>query len=313
MTKRMGWAIALTIAAMGSGCVAEMGSPHDELEDGPPYDDDLEVGLAVEALTSDIEFTWSQGQPEQWLMPEADGICMLTGVGGKFRGGGERVQVEVDPIHRWWRLTGTSSQTGVSARARCLRWSEFSGLGAGRRVLGRFGYTDHGYGGDGYPFWEYRTCDFVGSNVAVSDQHSTFCWLSSMSGLFEGGAENVHVRVHDDRNWRVGAQNCTEEPFVDAGAMCADFGLGLRSAWYTPERTWRQGEAPVDLGSVTGSVCGLTHVGGRFSGAGESVWITQRDGRWWLEGHSLSAGVEARARCVWRTQSLTTPIIITPL
>ena len=173
-------------------------------------------------------------------------------------------------------------------------------------MLGRFSYVDWGNLSDGESLWpvDHRTCDFTGYSRLVTQQMSTFCWLAGMSGIFDGGAEHVGVFVSDDLYWNATAGNCTEEPFVDAVSYCADFGLGARSAWYGAERTWRQGDAPVDLGSATGSLCALTRVAGEFRGAGEAVWITQRDGRWLLEGQSAQSGVEASARCVSLRQTL---------
>jgi hypothetical protein len=76
------------------------------------------------------EFTWSQTQGHATLMWSIyDGYCALTGVSGNFEGTGEGVEVA-----QWgttWVLNGWSGQLGVSARARCISWSDLGNNGWG--------------------------------------------------------------------------------------------------------------------------------------------------------------------------------------
>jgi hypothetical protein len=65
---------------------------------------------------------WSQGNPQTWMMPASDGVCMLTGIGGKFAGAGERVEIVEDS--GWWVLRGQSMQHGVQATAQCVPYSQ---------------------------------------------------------------------------------------------------------------------------------------------------------------------------------------------
>jgi hypothetical protein len=65
---------------------------------------------------------WSQGNPQTWMMPASEGVCMLTGIGGKFAGGGERVEIVQDS--GWWVLRGHSMQHGVQATAQCVPYSQ---------------------------------------------------------------------------------------------------------------------------------------------------------------------------------------------
>ena len=139
--KRIGIA---AVAALACGaCVAQTGAHEEDFGNVAPYDD-MDVGLASEELLSDVEHVWHQGQPERWLMPASDGICVLTGVSGAFRGGGERVEVNVDPAWNWWRITGSSGQSGVSARAPMPRISRHDRHRARRRACSAVSRTSTG-------------------------------------------------------------------------------------------------------------------------------------------------------------------------
>lgn len=65
---------------------------------------------------------WSQGNPQTWMMKSNEGVCMLTGIGGKFAGAGERVEIVEDS--GWWVLRGHSLQHGVQATAQCVPYSQ---------------------------------------------------------------------------------------------------------------------------------------------------------------------------------------------
>ena len=64
------------------------------------------------------EFAWSQGQQPVTMATTATADCFLTGVQGKFAGSGESVTITIQ--NGAWVLGGTSQQSGVGARARCV-------------------------------------------------------------------------------------------------------------------------------------------------------------------------------------------------
>jgi hypothetical protein len=66
---------------------------------------------------------------------------------------------------------------------------------------------------------------------------------------------------------------------------------------FTSEFSWSQGQAPVDMGSDIDTLCYLTRIQGDFAGGGESVGITRRNGRQFLEGTSRQSGIGVGARC----------------
>lgn len=72
-------------------------------------------------------FRWNQGEPSTWMMPISKGICMLTGMKGRFAGYGESVSIRQED--NYWKLDGTSMQTAVGATAQCVPYNQlqFSG------------------------------------------------------------------------------------------------------------------------------------------------------------------------------------------
>src|SRR5262245_15031150 len=76
---------------------------------------------------------WSQGQPPKRLAPSGLSVCVLTRISGHFEGGGEWVHVFWKD--GWWWLDGGSKQSGVTATARCMRRSCFTGGQAGKTAV----------------------------------------------------------------------------------------------------------------------------------------------------------------------------------
>lgn len=70
------------------------------------------------------QHAWSQGNPQTWMMKSNEGVCMLTGIGGKFAGGGEGVEIVEDS--GYWVLRGYSLQHGVQATAQCVPYSQMT-------------------------------------------------------------------------------------------------------------------------------------------------------------------------------------------
>lgn len=67
-------------------------------------------------------YAWAQDAPQRWMMKSNEGVCMLTGIGGKFAGGGEGVEIAEDS--GYWVLRGHSMQHGVSATAQCIPYGQ---------------------------------------------------------------------------------------------------------------------------------------------------------------------------------------------
>jgi hypothetical protein len=130
------------------------------------------------------------------------------------------------------------------------------------------------------------------------------CFLTMVSGKFEGAGEEVSVYVEDGR-WRLGGWSRQKD--VAAAARCVKWESGDKLL-YTSEYLWEQGEPPIK-GRVRDreGFCFLTRVRGDFEGAGERVEI-QRDGGYWeLYGRSRQDGIAAGMRCVKWPHDLRSP------
>ena len=68
---------------------------------------------------------------------------------------------------------------------------------------------------------------------------------------------------------------------------------------------WKNGEAEVQMISVTEGICYLVAVSGRFQGYGEEVSIYAKGDFWFLGGKSVPTQLSARARC-WKFPILET-------
>lgn len=63
-------------------------------------------------------YSVSQGEPDVRMIPDSAGTCFLSGVAGRFRGGGELAAVYSSGGYQW--LAVRSMQEGVSASAVCI-------------------------------------------------------------------------------------------------------------------------------------------------------------------------------------------------
>jgi hypothetical protein len=70
-------------------------------------------------LTYTAETIWAQGQAAQPL-GNGNRACVFTLITGHYAGVGESVSIQTQGDA--WRLTGSSAQLQVAARARCLSW-----------------------------------------------------------------------------------------------------------------------------------------------------------------------------------------------
>lgn len=124
---------------------------------------------------------------------EGDGFCFLGSVSGKFRGGGERVEVTLDPSSREWVLNVNSNQGGVSASAYCIPTVYNYTL-----LTAQFNWSEYGP--------DYN----LGSGYAS-------CFLTGMTGKFQGGREKV--RVYDNfGEWYF--EGTSDQEGVGASARC---------------------------------------------------------------------------------------------
>lgn len=78
--------------------------------------------IAAHAGNVRKEHAVKQGQAPRYLgINEDEGFCFITGVTGKFEGGGEAIRVYVDRKGNWI-LEVRSRQRGVTGWARCVRF-----------------------------------------------------------------------------------------------------------------------------------------------------------------------------------------------
>jgi hypothetical protein len=104
-----------------------------------------------------------------------------------------------------------------------------------------------------------------GGDTVMSLTVNTFCFLTRVSGKFEGPREWVRVeRVYS----------------------------------HTQTLRWDQGQPRVWMGPTNNRVCFLMGVKGNFNGAGERVELSKEGGNWFLGGSSATNDVSAWAACL---------------
>lgn len=306
---------------MLSGAVAGCAGAADEPIDCADGSCDLgaessseEVGSTSQALATQWAtgpFTWKQSDPSHTRMvTKAENICVLTKIGGRFQGGGENVQVYDDG--EFWYLGGASQQSGVNGEAYCFPRSGFIGHNTNRQVSSQ------------YVLPITSNCTVQRGDLYARD---AFPFLQGMKGNLAGGGEYARIlqTISADvlnrweartcvgstltvfaRNFRVGPISTTLARFIGPN--------GRGDALSNPEYVVSGDLGYKVMANVSDAMCAFTHLGGNFSGGGESARIGIANiptpngtvKRWTLttltqtDSQSLKAG----ARCFARDQTL---------
>ena len=142
-------------------------------------------------------------------------------------------------------------------------------------------------------------------HVYMGSYDERFCFLTRVSGNFEGSGESVHV-YYSSGNWYLGGTS--SQSGVSASATCIPRDYWGQYLQIGPEKIWNSPIYPIDLGSVTNRVCFLTYVSGKFMGAGERVYTYVSNNKWYISGNSGGYyDIAGGARCVTTTTGVAGP------
>lgn len=228
---------------------------------GPMYQGDG-VTCTRKPLVVEGPYNWQQGSAMVDLGKWSGRMCWLSRMTGSFMGSGEGLLIEYFDFNRFY-LGGWSQQVGVAGSAMCATsdamFLSHEGWSQGNRPV----------------------------NLGPAD--GQVCFLTSVSGRFEGWGEYVHTYISNGAWYLGGSSN---QSGVEAGAAC------FRGLYHSEEYVWNQGDPPVAMAGP-GTACALTFIGGKFKGSGEWVNITNNGGYLSLGGGSQQTDVQARARCFW--------------
>jgi hypothetical protein len=228
--------------------------------DSPPSPGILSPGARILNVPSAGEYTWNQGNPVTFMGTATNRTCFLTRVTGRFEGWGEVVQAYISDGS--WYLGGSSQQLGVGAFARCVAVPS-----------------------DGEFSWHQNQ-----PPTPMGGDAGRACFLTRVTGHFEGGGESVHAYTSGG-SWYLGGSSLQTDVAASANCITVTFRTG--------EFSWSQGSPPLPMISVTSNSCFLTGMSGRFKGAGEVVYASFLDlNQWFLTGSSQQVGVTAQARCI---------------
>jgi hypothetical protein len=203
--------------------------------------------------------------------PSTHRTCVLLQVSGKFKGGGEAARIITDANGNW-NLNVTSGQDKeTSATAGC-----FDDLAP----AGEFSWSQ------GQP------------SVVIGKGPGMACFLTSISGHFQGAGEIVNVTVDQtDNMWKLGG--ASSQAGVAATARCVlASGIGIFGQGQgNPPRTL-PGPGP-GPGANVGQICGLSRMTGHFEGGGENIVLspTGTGGSWVFSIASQQNDVASSATC----------------
>lgn len=266
-------AAAALACALAAGCLAiddpEALEESDERADiaGELLDDGIADPDFSVNYVSVVSPWWYQGNLPVTLGSINDRYCFLTGVQGKFEGGGEYVRVYQEAGQ--WKLGGQSYQHGVGAQAACI---PLNYKGQTLTVS------------DEYEWNQTVLSTYMGSAA------NRVCLLTYVSGEFDGESERVEALIDGSGRWQLAGSGA--RPGIAAKARCVNTNYR-----YGPSN-WSQGYLRTPIIDTAGWACGLTRMRGAFEGAGERVSVYGDTATWYVGGSSLQHGVAASAYCL---------------
>ncbi len=216
------------------------------------------------------EHVWSQGAGRIQTVRSDEGFCFLSGVAGKFEGGGETVFVSADN-DGWWYFDGVSYQV-ISGRAISVQTPY-------RKLFKKEVKT-----------FEWRPKD---PPVKMISKYEGFCFLSGILGKFGGAGDDISVSVGPDNYWYLYGHTTA---LVQGKATCMTLVDPSAAQVKMVESTWKTGSAPVRLCNQNEGICFLSSVSGGLRGGGEDVRIYPgKDGYWHLGGSSYQDSLSLKA------------------
>jgi hypothetical protein len=247
-----------------------------------------DYGMAtLEATFGSAEFVWQSSFGITRMGPAEGRACFFTQLGGKYEGGGERV--EIVNLDGEWIITGQSLQEvqPVAAKARCFPTDSLSA-----EVSWIQGETPKDLG----------------------PAEGQACFLTRVQGDFAGAGEAVRVFQSSAGRWILSGQSLRADPdqFVSGSARCVPAtDVSQRFRWTQPttstnpdtgETTTDPGSGPLNMGTGVARHCFLTEIQGHLEGLGEIVEVVPSSGNpdsfdWILRGHSEQDGVAGGAVC----------------
>lgn len=262
---------------------------------------------------------WQAGQPAVQLQPATTHICVLTGVGGNFRGAGERVELRVDMAAAGgprYILAGTSAQSWTRAYAACVRKDRFTpamvggdtkvthapeplmihmGCSTARKVFTKL-----------EPEYAHFVREFGGKFDGLGDFVRTSgnsLYVSGCAGYAAGSASAIHM--HDSGPVKyLGPTGRTTNDAV------ARFYATKDNPEYGKEAVTPMSLQSADrlLVPVSKALCGIAEVGGRidtFYQGAEIVMVQHNGELYWkaqIANPSPGSGVTMAVRCIARDQ-----------
>jgi hypothetical protein len=122
-------------------------------------------------------------------------------------------------------------------------------------------------------------------------QEGNACFLTSISGRFQGANDRIEISVGSDGYYYLGGGS---QPDASATARC------VGKVTQHSEFTWSKGMGTIPLGTATAQVCFLSMVSGQFGGTLDAVRTYIKNGSWYLDGVAEHTGVSASVSCLSR-------------
>ena len=216
--------------------------------------------------------------------PRLQSVCFLSGVSGTLKNTATALQQVFvsNQLHGTFWVAGSSSETQNKTMV--------------------FNCINRGIPGNPYTIHSWSTSAGDPAPVDMGPSSDRVCLLTRVEGWFNGGGEQVRVRISNGR-WLLDGTMGTLHPYaIGAGAVCI---RGVTSSEYSQEYSVTSptsGRNYLPVPYVVGDVCGLTKIGGKFDGSTQDhsakVWGSSEG--WSVDAKGLDGAIFAGGRCIGR-------------
>jgi hypothetical protein len=219
------------------------------------------------------EYGWVQGGPRIKTIRSDEGFCFLSGIAGKFEGGGEILSVYPEDAG-WWYFDAISYQA-MGGRALSVQ-TPF------RKLFKT----------------EVQMSEWTPKNLPVKmiSRYEGFCLLSLIKGKFEGATDAIGVSLAADGNWYLAGRTNNDVQGVHGRALSMRLIDPGSCQVKITEYQWGAGGNAVRMCHKNEGFCFLSAVTGGFRSTAEDVRVyVGKDGYWYLTGRSGQSTLAARA------------------
>ncbi|MEZ4680677.1 MAG: DUF11 domain-containing protein [Caldilineaceae bacterium] len=246
---------------------------------------------SIERDNEIVVVQWNEGDPDKYLIPEQDGICFLSSIGGKFRTKNEILRIWSDGSA--WYIGGKSNQN-IHGQATCVLFEAFSGIDDGVTIT-QPQKSIYDRGDSSCAPWPL--CGH-GIEKILSDS-SAFCYITGVGGQL-GSQWYTNIDSDSDANVLFLVSN---HNYIEAEAGCIKVNGHLETR-YLKDFRWNSGDPQLELRSISEAFCAFTRLYGSYVENDDTIKVDLSNSNQVVWGSSSENDIGGWVSCMYFEQTV---------